>query len=77
MDKLTAFPFADPLPLRRPIAVGITAEGNSLSFSRDGEQIGTWQGSEFAKGRVVLGILNQSADQPGGRVSFTDVEIRA
>jgi hypothetical protein len=77
MAELTTFPFDDPSPLRQPIAVGITAEGSNLSFSRDGEQIGTWRDSRFARGRVVLGILNRSADQPTTRVSFTDVEIRA
>ncbi len=76
MDKLTLIPFADPSPLRHPIAVGITAEGTACVQPRrraDRHLVGL----EVAKGRVVLGILNRSVDQLVGRVSFTDVQIRA
>ena len=59
------------------IAIGITAEGPRLTFTRDGEEIGTYKDSRFTRGRVVFGLLNMSTDRSPARVSFNDVEIRA
>jgi hypothetical protein len=75
--ELAAFPFDEPAELKEPIAVGITAEGPQLSFTRDGEQVGSWKDTRFEKGRVVFGVLNMSEGRSTVRVSFNDVEIRA
>jgi eukaryotic-like serine/threonine-protein kinase len=75
LTELTTFPYAEPPAHGDPITVGITAEGEELTFTRDGEQIGTWQDSPFAEGRIVLGVLNTS-DQFPVEVSFNDIDIR-
>jgi len=77
MAELASFPFPEPVPLDEPITVGITADGPRLTFTRDGEQIGSRKDSLFASGRVVFGVLNMSPDGSTARVSFNDVEIRA
>jgi hypothetical protein len=76
MAELTSFPFDQPAPLRKAIAVGITAKGSKLTFTRDGAEIGSWKDSQFASGRVVFGVLNMSTSRTA-KVSFNDVEIRA
>jgi eukaryotic-like serine/threonine-protein kinase len=77
MADLASFPYAEPVAQRAPIAVGITAKGSRLTFTRDGEEVGTWKDSRFTKGRTVLGVLNTSSNQSTARVSFNDIEIRA
>jgi len=59
-----------------PTRVGITAEGGSFRFYRDGEFVGGWNDSTFTAGRVVPGIF-QVADtaQPPFQVSFANIEI--
>ncbi|MGW4942078.1 serine/threonine protein kinase [Actinoplanes sp. NPDC004185] len=75
--ELASFPFAEPVGLREPIAVAITADGPKLSFSRDGTEVGSWKDSQFPSGRVVFGMLNKSTGSSPAQVSFNDVEIRA
>ncbi|BCJ58792.1 serine/threonine protein kinase [Micromonospora endophytica] len=75
LTELTTFPYAEPPAHGDPITVGITAAGEELTFTRDGEQIGTWQDSPFTEGRIVLGVLNTS-DQFPIEVSFNDIDIR-
>jgi eukaryotic-like serine/threonine-protein kinase len=77
MADLASFPYAEPVAQREPIAVGITAHGPQLTFTRDGKKIGTWKDSQFTKGRIVLGVLNTSSNQSTVQVSFNDIEIRA
>lgn len=77
MADLVSFPYAEPVAQREPIAVGITANGPQLTFTRDGKQVGTWKDAQFTHGRVVLGVLNTSSGQSPVRVSFNDIEIRA
>ena len=77
MAELASFPYAEPVAQGEPIAVGITADGPQLTFTRDGKKVGTWKDSQFTKGRIVLGVLNTSSNQSTARVSFNDIEIRA
>ena len=77
MADLVSFPYAEPVAQREPIAVGITAAGPQLTFTRDGKKVGTFKDSQFTKGRVVLGVLNTSSNRSTAQVSFNDVEIRA
>ena len=77
MTELTSFPYEEPVPQGDPIAVGITADGPQWTFTRDGEQLGTWKDTKFASGRLVFGVLNMTTDRSPARVSFNDVEIRA
>jgi eukaryotic-like serine/threonine-protein kinase len=77
MATLKSWPYGEPVAQDEPIAVGITADGPQLTFTRDGKEIGTWKGTQFTRGRVVLGVLNTSSSQSTVRVSFNDIEIRA
>jgi predicted Ser/Thr protein kinase len=77
MADLASFPYAEPVAPGEPIAVGITADGPTLTFTRDGKKAGTFKNSRFTKGRTVLGVLNTSPNQSAARVSFNDIEIRA
>jgi predicted Ser/Thr protein kinase len=77
MVDLMSFPYAKPVAQGEPIAVGIAADGPQLTFTRDGKKLGTWKGSQFTRGRTVLGVLNPSSSQSTARVSFNDIEIRA
>jgi hypothetical protein len=64
------------LPLGTPIRVGIVAEGSRFRFYRDGQEVGSADRTEFAEGRLALGILQRSrADPPPFRVSFANLEV--
>ncbi|SDS73735.1 serine/threonine protein kinase [Actinoplanes derwentensis] len=75
MTELTTFHYAAPAAQGDPITVGVTAEGDELTFTHDGEKLGTWQDSPFTEGRIVLGVLNTS-DQLPAEVAFNDIDIR-
>ena len=77
MAELVSYPYDEPVAPGEPIAVGITADGPRLTFTRAGKKVGTWKDSRFTKGRTVLGVLNTSSSGSTARVSFNDIEIRA
>ncbi|MET7424955.1 serine/threonine-protein kinase [Dactylosporangium sp. NPDC005555] len=77
VTPVTTFP-PTALPLDTVTRIGITAKGKSLTFTRDGRAAGTWTEARFLRGRVVLGILqeSQTTEPPPYSVSFANVEIR-
>jgi eukaryotic-like serine/threonine-protein kinase len=74
--QLAAFPFDSTLAQEPPTRVGVSARGGTLTFTRDGQQVGEWPGREFASGRIVLGVAPRTTDVPPFVVAFTDIEIR-
>jgi hypothetical protein len=63
-------------PLVGTTRVGIVASGESLSFYRDGVQVGTWSDETFNSGRVSVGVLKMRQEvRPPYRVTFANVEI--
>jgi hypothetical protein len=78
ITPLRTFQLADPIALGTATKVSITAEGTNLTFSRDGQHVGDWTEARFQRGRVVLGIFQDShtSTPPPYSVSFANIEIR-
>jgi eukaryotic-like serine/threonine-protein kinase len=68
----------EPVPLGAKTRVGITMEGSSFRFYRDGKLVGQFVENEitFARGRITMGVFQvASRPQPPYQVAFTDLEI--
>jgi hypothetical protein len=78
VTSLRTFQLADPITRDTATKVGITAKGRNLTFSRDGQPVGEWNDARFQRGRVVLGIFqdSQTNTPPPFSVSFANIEIR-
>ncbi|HEV7707460.1 MAG TPA: protein kinase [Asanoa sp.] len=78
ITPLRTFQLADPIALGTTTKVSITAEGTNLTFSRDGQHVGDYTEARFQRGRVVLGIFQDShtITPPPFSVSFANIEIR-
>ncbi len=77
MTVLDTFPHATPAPVGETVTVGVTALGDRLTFTLDGQRVGEREDPSFTAGRVVLGILGKKSAQPPFRVSYTDLTIGA
>jgi hypothetical protein len=77
MSVLATFPNATPATAGEPVTVGVTALGDELTFTRDGQPVGEWEDPTFQAGRVVLGIVGKKSAEPPFRVSYTDLTIGA
>jgi hypothetical protein len=63
-------------PVAGTTRVGVVADGELLSFYRDGEPVGSWPDSTFDSGRVSLGLLQMRPEvRPPYQVSFTNIEV--
>ncbi|GGM59301.1 serine/threonine-protein kinase [Dactylosporangium sucinum] len=72
------YPFAALLGVNDLVKVGIVAKGPDMTFTRDGQPLGTYKDPTFDVGRVVLGIFpdpKTTADPPFS-VAFTNIEVR-
>jgi hypothetical protein len=78
VTPLRTFPLADPIALGIATRVSVTAKGTNLTFARDGQHLGDWTQARFQRGRVVLGIFqdSQTKSPPPFAVSFANIEIR-
>ncbi len=68
----------EPVPLEAKTRVGITAEGNSFRFYRDGKLVGQFVDSEsnFPSGRVTMGVFPVGVVVlPPYQVAFSDIQI--
>jgi len=75
---LREFRFPDaPIATGVATRVGITAEGSSLRFYRDGDIVGGWVDSTFAAGRIIPGVFQSIDSAPAApfQVSFAKLEI--
>ena len=77
MSVLATFANATPTTAGEPITVGVAAQDDELTFTRDGRPVGEWQDPTFTAGRVVLGIVGKKSAEPPFRVSYTDLTIGA
>ncbi|WP_328468648.1 protein kinase [Actinoplanes sp. NBC_00393] len=75
LKKLQTFRHPTPAEVGTPVTVGITAKGEQLTLTRDGEQTGQWDGATYESGRFVLGIAARASAEPPFRVSFRDLQI--
>ncbi|MEU4427630.1 serine/threonine-protein kinase [Actinoplanes sp. NPDC024001] len=75
LKKQKTFRHPAPAGPNKPVTVGITAEGKQLTLTRDGDEIGRWDGASYESGRFVLGITGKTSAKPPFRVSFRDLTI--
>ncbi|MEV0567261.1 serine/threonine-protein kinase [Dactylosporangium sp. NPDC050588] len=78
IKELGRFPLTTPIAYGEATTVGITAAGPNLTFTRDGQPVGSLTDTMFNKGRVVLGIFQESKPEtpPPYSVLFSNIEIR-
>jgi hypothetical protein len=63
-------------PLAATTRVGIVTDGAQFRFYRDGELVGSWSDSTFARGRISLGLLQMRPEvRPPYRVRFANIEV--
>ena len=78
VTPLHQFPVDSPISIGVSIRVGVQAVGDTLTFYRDGRQIGVWQDATFVRGRVVLGIFTETTDEaPPFSVAFANIAVWA
>ncbi|WP_238008438.1 serine/threonine-protein kinase [Dactylosporangium sp. AC04546] len=72
------YPFAAPLAVQAVAKVGIEARGADMTFTRDGQPLGTYHDPTFDRGRVVIGIFPdpKTTAAPPFSVAFTNIEVR-
>ncbi|MGI5186332.1 serine/threonine protein kinase [Dactylosporangium sp. CA-152071] len=78
IKELGRFPLTTPIAYGEATTVGIAAAGTNLTFTRDGRPVGSLTDTMFNKGRVVLGIFQESKPEtpPPYSVLFSNIEIR-
>jgi hypothetical protein len=79
VNTLREFRFVgEPVPLEAKTRVGITAEGNSFRFYRDGKFVGQLVDSEgtFPSGRITMGVFPVGVVVlPPYQVAFSEIQI--
>ncbi|MET7398840.1 serine/threonine-protein kinase [Dactylosporangium sp. NPDC005572] len=78
VTTVDSYPFAAPLAVQAVAKVGIVARGADMTFTRDGQPLGTYHDPTFERGRVVLGVFPdpKTTAAPPFSVAFTNIEVR-
>jgi hypothetical protein len=64
-----------PIQQDQRVLIGLVVRGGEISLFRDGQYVGKANDTEYAKGRIALGIAVKS-DVGEGHVGFRNVEVR-